>query len=78
MKKTLQILLVTLIFSTTIYGQSTERFIRIIGNAKKELTANKAKVKLTITEQKATKYKEDSKDIAFEDVYTTTIAELSK
>lgn len=78
MKKTLQILLVTLIFSTTIYGQSTERFIRIIGNAKKELTANKAKVQLTITEQKATKYKEDSKDIAFEDVYTSTIAELSK
>lgn len=78
MKKTIQILILTLIFSTTIYGQSTERFIRIIGNAKKEVSANKAKVQFSISEQKANKYNENSKDISYEDAYNSTISELSK
>lgn len=78
MKKTIQILILTLIFSTTIYGQSTERFIRIIGNAKKEISANKAKVQFSISEQKANKYNENSKDITYEDAYNSTISELSK
>ena len=78
MKKTIQILILTLIFSTSIYGQSTERFIRIIGNAKKEVSANKAKVQFSISEQKANKYNENSKDFTYEDAYNSAISELSK
>lgn len=78
MKKSIQILILTLIFSTTIYGQSTERFIRIIGNAKKEINANKAKVQFSISEQKANKNNENSKDISYEEAYNSTISELSK
>ena len=78
MKKTIQILILTLILSTSVYSQSTERFIRIIGNAKKELSADKAKVQITISEQKANKYNENSKDISFEEAYNSTITELSK
>ena len=78
MKKTIQILILTLILSTSVYSQSTERFIRIIGNAKKEISADKAKVQITISEQKANKYNENSKDISFEEAYNSTITELSK
>lgn len=78
MKKTIQILILTLIFSTSIYGQSTERFIRIIGNAKKEISANKAKVQFSVSEQKANKYNENSKDLSYEEAYKAVITELSK
>jgi uncharacterized protein YggE len=78
MKKTIQILILALIFSTSIYGQSTERFIRIIGNAKKEISADKAKVQFTISEQKANKYNENSIDISYEDAYNSAVLELSK
>ncbi len=78
MKKTIQLLILTLILSTSVYSQSTERFIRIIGNAKKEISADKAKVQITISEQKANKYNENSKDISFEEAYNSTITELSK
>jgi uncharacterized protein YggE len=78
MKKTIQLLILTLILSTSVYSQSTERFIRIIGNAKKEISADKAKVQITISEQKANKYNENSKDISFEEAYNSAMTELSK
>ncbi|GAA0717831.1 hypothetical protein GCM10009430_15220 [Aquimarina litoralis] len=78
MKKTIQILILTLTFSIASYGQSTERFIRIIGNAKKEITANKVKIQLAISEQKANKYDSNSKDISYEDAYKATVSELEK
>lgn len=78
MKKALQILFLTLLISSITHGQSTERFIRIIGNAKKEISADKAKVQFSISEQKANKYNENSKDISFEQVYSSAIVELSK
>ena len=78
MKKTIQLLILTLILSTSVYSQSTERFIRIIGNAKKEISADKAKIQITISEQKANKYNQSSKDISFEEAYNSTITELSK
>ncbi|WP_104735971.1 SIMPL domain-containing protein [Hanstruepera ponticola] len=77
MKKAIQILFLTLLVSSFSYAQSTERFIRIIGNAKKELSADKAKIQITISEQKANKYQEDKKDISFEEVYNSVITELS-
>ena len=75
MKKTIQTLILTLIFSTSIYGQSTERFIRIIGNAKKEIKADKAKVYFTISESKATKYSKNKEDITYEDAYKEVYGE---
>ena len=77
MKKAIQILFLTLLVSSFSYAQSTERFIRIIGNAKKELSADKAKIQITISEQKASKHKENSKDISFEETYNSVITELS-
>lgn len=78
MKKTIQLLILALTLSTSVFSQSTERFIRIIGNAKKEISAEKAKVQITISEQKANKYKQNPKDISFEEAYSSTITELSK
>lgn len=78
MKKTIQILSLTLFISSFVNAQSTERFIRIIGNAKKEINANKAKVQFFISEQRASKYNENSKNISYEDAYNFAITELSK
>ena len=78
MKKAIQILFLTLLISSISHAQSTERFIRIIGNAKKELSADKAKVQITISEQKASKYNENAKDISFEETYNSVLTELSK
>lgn len=78
MKKTIQILFLTLIFSSIAHAQSTERFIRIIGNAKKEISADRAKVQFSISEQKANKYNKNSKDISYEEAYNSAITELSK
>ncbi len=78
MKKAIQLLILTLILSTSVYSQSTERFIRIIGNAKKEISADKAKIQITISEQKANKFNANSKDISFEEAYKSTISALSK
>ena len=78
MKKTIQTLILTLIFSTSIYGQSTERFIRIIGNAKKEIKADKAKVYFTISESKATKYSKNKEDITYEDAYKEVVSKFTE
>jgi len=78
MKKTIQLLITTFILSSSLYGQSTERFIRIIGNAKTEISANKAKIQFSISEQKSSKYNEKSTDISFEEAYDTTINKLSE
>jgi len=77
MKKSIQILILTLIFSTSIYAQSTERFIRIIGNAKKEIKASKAKVYFTISELKTTKYSKNKEDISYEDAYNEVVSKFA-
>jgi uncharacterized protein YggE len=78
MKKTIQILILTLIFSTSIYGQSTERFIRIIGNAKKEIKAEKAKVYFTVSEVKATKYSTNKEDLSYENAYSSVVSKFAE
>ena len=78
MKKTIQILILTLIFSTSIYGQSTERFIRIIGNAKKEIKAEKVKVYFTVSELKATKHSTNKEDLSYENAYSAVVSKFSE
>jgi uncharacterized protein YggE len=78
MKKATQFLLLTLLVSASVQAQSTERFIRIIGNAKKEISANKAKVQFSISEQKGNKYGQNSADISYQDTYDAAIAAFSK
>lgn len=78
MKKTIQILILTLIFSTSIYGQSKDRFIRIIGNAKKEIKAEKAKVYFTVSELKANKYSKNKEDVSYENVYSEVVSKFAE
>ena len=78
MKKTIQILILTLIFSTSIYGQSTERFIRIIGNAKKEIKAEKVKVYFTVSELKATKHSTNKEDLSYENAYSSVVSKFAE
>lgn len=78
MKKTVLFLLLILISASFVQAQSTERFIRIIGNAKKEIRASKAKVQFSVSAQKASSYNETSKDVSLEEAYSATMAELAK
>ncbi len=78
MKKTIQILILTVLFSSSIFAQSTERFIRIIGNSKKEIKARNAKVYFTISEVKASKYAKNKEEITYENAYNEAISKLSK
>lgn len=77
MKKTTYLLILALIFSTCIHSQSTERFIRIIGNAKQEIKANKAKVYFTISEIKKNKFRK-TEEQEYDEVYNAVIAEFKK
>lgn len=54
--KLVKLIILTLCLSTFIGAQSTERFIRIIGNAKKEIQANKAEVHFSISEVRENSY----------------------
>ena len=78
MKKSIQILVLTLLFSSSIFAQSTERFIRIIGNSKKEIKATNAKIYFTISEVKASKYGKAKEEITYESAYNETISKLSE
>lgn len=72
------LLLFVFLFFHLAQSQTNERFIRIIGNAKKELSANKAKVVLTISERKANQYVNDSLAMSFNEAYRNAISKLSK
>lgn len=64
MKKLLTISLLVLLFSNSISGQSTERFIRIIGNSAHEFKADTYRVYFNITEIVPTNYnKEEYKSL---------------
>jgi uncharacterized protein YggE len=58
-------------------SQSTERFIRIVGNSKKEYTATGVALSITIAEQQPNEYKQ-IKYRPFETVYAEYVAELNK
>jgi uncharacterized protein YggE len=78
MEKILRTSMVLLFLVTTaVQAQSTEKFIRIIGNAKKELTTNSTKIKIAISEQKANKYNKELKDISYTEAYDHVIKALS-
>ena len=78
MKKSIQVLILTLIFSTSIYAQSTERFIRIIGNTKKEIKADKAKVYLTISEVKVSKWSKNKEEVTYETAYNEVLSKFAE
>lgn len=64
MKKQLKITFVILLFATTIMAQSTERFIRIIGNSSYEFKADTYRVYFTISENLPNNYnKEEYKSL---------------
>ncbi|MDG2193551.1 MAG: SIMPL domain-containing protein [Polaribacter sp.] len=78
MKKSIQVLILTLIFSTSINAQSTERFIRIIGNAKKEIKADRSKVYFSISEMKVNNYDKNSNDVTYKAAYNEVISKFSE
>lgn len=78
MKKTIKLFLVALFLTSQSWTQSTEKFIRIIGNSKKEIKASKAKIAFSINENKANRYKTDSKDISYAEAYDSAISKLSE
>ncbi len=77
MKKTILLVFISLFISSFSFAQSAERFIRIIGNAKKEISAQKTKVQFSISEQKSRSISQQE-EISFEDAYAAAIAALSK
>lgn len=70
-------ILITLFFSFIIQlqAQSTDQFIRIVGNAKKEIKAEKAKVYFTIREVLANKY-QNTEAQSMDQVYASFISGL--
>lgn len=59
MKKTLFLFAILSLLSTnSVYAQSTDRFIRIIGNAKKEYKASKAALAFTVSEIQPNEYRQ--------------------
>lgn len=71
--KLVKLLLFTIALSTCLGAQSTERFIRIVGNAKKEIQASKAQVYFTVSEVKESTYnKTEAKtyDTVYDEVVT--------
>lgn len=77
MKKSFQTTFLLLFVILNINAQSTERFIRIIGNAKKEVNATKAKVYLTISETKENKHLK-IEEKSYSDVYSEFISKLTE
>jgi hypothetical protein len=71
------LLLLACFLSVSIYAQSTERFIRIIGNTKREFSAKGVILNLTIAELQPNEYKQ-IKYKPFETVYSEFVTELGK
>lgn len=77
MKNISKITIVLLMITVNMYAQSTEKFIRIIGNAKKEITAKKVKVYFTIKEIVADSHN-NTQNKSFDEVYDLVITELNE
>lgn len=77
MKNSLFFLVFTLIFSNLAEAQSTDKFIRIIGNAQEEVQADRVKVEFGITEIKANTYNQ-TEDKAYETVYDEVVLQLEE
>ncbi len=75
MIKKLSILLIVLI-TLSVQAQSTEKFIRIIGNAKHEFNADGLKLTIKISETKESKYKE-TKAASFEENFNRFLDTLN-
>ena len=77
MIKLFQTAFLILLMTSNINAQSTERFIRIIGSAKKEVKAKKAKIYFSISELKENKHqKTESK--SYDEVYAEFIAKFEE
>ena len=70
-------LIILLLISNTIFAQSTKRFIRIIGNSKKEIVASKTKFYFTVSETRENKYQK-TKAETFEKAYDNFLNKLNK
>ncbi len=77
MRKLVLAVFVILFMTSNLNAQSTERFIRIIGNAKKELKANKTKIYFTISELKESKYQKTGNK-SYDDAYSEFVLKLTE
>lgn len=77
MKKSTSLIILALIVSNFINAQSTDRFIRIIGNSTKELKADNAKVYFSISEVKESKYN-NSEAQTYKEVYNDVISQFEE
>ncbi|MEN0006902.1 MAG: SIMPL domain-containing protein [Bacteroidota bacterium] len=71
----LSCLLLNLSFFATSQAQSTERFIRIVGNASETFTAQKARISFTLTAVKANSY-EKKEQRSVEMIYEEWLSQL--
>ena len=62
-------------FTNSSIAQSTDKFIRIIGNAKEEVKADKAKIEFSINELKANSYNQ-TEDKDYKTVYKEVIGKF--
>ena len=69
--------ILSVVAANAVQAQSTERFIRIVGNAKKEYKANKATLVFTVSEVQPNEYRQ-IKYKPVETVFQELIASLSK
>jgi len=76
-KKTFFTISLLLFITFTINAQSTERFIRIIGNSKKEIKASKSRVTFFISELKENKNKK-IEGKSYSEVYNNFISNINK
>lgn len=74
--KLVKLLILTLILSSTLVAQSTERFIRIVGNAKKEVLASNAEVYFTLSEVKENTINKTAGK-SYEEVYDDVVGRLA-
>ena len=77
MKKFIYLIIFALMISNLLNAQSTEQYIRIIGNAKKEVQANKVKIEFTISELKANTYNK-TEDQDYQAVYSEVISQFKE
>ncbi|MFK8164233.1 MAG: hypothetical protein AB8H12_17440 [Lewinella sp.] len=75
--KLLKLLIFALCLSTSLGAQSTERFVRIVGNAKKEIQASKAEVYFTVSEVKESSYN-DMKGKPYAAAYGEVLMKLNE
>ena len=77
MKKSTYLIILTLLISNCINAQSTDRFIRIIGNSNKEIKADKAKIYFSVSEIKESNYN-NSESQTYDEVYNDVISKFEE